>query len=164
MKERLFSHVPHGHKPRNPNHIHAQEQRQAGFNTRLAVFLTRTVGTMQTAYLFVVLAIVGLFAILGVFLPVVALLVAWCSQTLIQLVLLPVIMVGQNVLSRKQEIQADAQFADVERSYHDIEQIMLHLDAQDETLLKQEQSIAALAIAVEKLIKRVDRATGRDAA
>lgn len=52
-----------------------------------------------------------------------------------------VIMVGQGVLSRKQEIQADEQFATTQKSFHDIEQIMQHLDAQDKELLRQSKLI-----------------------
>jgi hypothetical protein len=160
----LFHHTPHPHVPKNPNTTHKAEQAASGINTKIAVWLTRTVGTMSTAYLFVILAIIGLLAILGLLSPMVALLVAWTSQTLIQLVLLPVIMVGQNVLSRKQEIQADAQFNDVEATLHNISQVMQHLSAQDVEILKQSESIATLATAVDKLIKRVDQATGRGAA
>jgi len=103
----LFHHEPHQHQPRNVNLLHEAEQAAAGINTRIAVGLTKSVGTMWTAYTFVVLAIIGLFAILGLLSPIVALLVAWTSQTLIQLVLLPIIMVGQNVQSRHLEIQAE---------------------------------------------------------
>lgn len=122
----------HKHVPRNVNEVHKSEQ--TGFNTRLAVLLTRSVGTMPTAYTFVVLAIVGLFAILGLLSPIVAVLVAWTSQTLIQLVLLPVIMVGQNVLSRKSELMAEEQFKTTEKTYHDTELIMARMDKQDENI------------------------------
>ena len=140
----LFQHTPHPHQPRNPNEVHRLEQAAEGINTKIAVTLTKRVGTMWTAYTFVVLAIVGLFAILGVLSPLVALLVAWTSQTLIQLVLLPVIMVGQNVLSRKQEIQSEEQFNTTIKTYHDIEQIMQHLSAQDAELLRQTHMIIHL--------------------
>ncbi len=99
---------------------------------------------MWTAYTFVVLAIIGLFAILGLLSPIVALLVAWPSHTLIQLVLLPIIMVGQNVLGRKTELQADEQFRTTMSTYHDIEQIMLHLSAQDAELLRQAKMLIHL--------------------
>ncbi len=137
----LFEHKQLVHKLRNVNDVHQAEQ---GINTRIAVALTRIVGSMPTAYVFVALALVGLCAILGWFNPLVALLVAWLSQTLIQLVLLPVIMVGQNVLSRHQELQADEMFATTEKSYHDIEQIIQHLEAQDVELLKQSQMLFEL--------------------
>src|SRR5260370_41181032 len=99
------------HTPRNVNRVQAAEIAAAGVNTQLAVWLTEHVGTMWTAYAFAVLAIIGLFAILGLLSPIIALLIAWISQTFLQLVLLPVIMVGQNVLGRNAELQADESFA-----------------------------------------------------
>lgn len=140
----LFEWTIRPHVPQNVNAIHKAEQAAAGFNTRLAVGLTQRVGTMWTAYTFAVLAIIGLFAILGVLTPLVALLVAWVSQTFIQLVLLPIIMVGQNVLGRKAELQADEQFHTTMSTYHDIEQVMLHLCAQDAELLRHAKMLEHL--------------------
>jgi uncharacterized membrane protein len=140
----LFHHEPHQHQPRNINLVQAAERAAGGFNEKLAIWLTKSVGTMWTAYAFTMIAVIGLFAILGVFNPVVALLVAWASQTLIQLVLLPVIMVGQNVLGRKAELQADEQYRTTMSTYHDIEQIMQHLSAQDAELLRHAKMLIHL--------------------
>lgn len=140
----LWKHIPHPHQPRNVNEMLKEEQAAAGFNTIIAVFLTTRVGTMWAAYSFAVLAIVGLLAILNILPPVVALLVAWGSQTFIQLVMLPIIMVGQNVLGRKSELQADEAFKTTMSTYHDIEQIMLHLCAQDAELLRQAKMLEHL--------------------
>jgi len=140
----LFKHNPFPHKPRNVNELQKEEQAAAGFNTAIAVFLTTRVGTMWAAYSFAVLAIVGLLAILGVLPPLIALLIAWGSQTFIQLVMLPIIMVGQNVLGRKSELQADEAFNTTMKTYHDIEEIMQHLAAQDAELLKQSHMIIHL--------------------
>ena len=140
----LFHHEPRQYQPRNVNQLHEAEKAQAGINTRIAVGLTKSVGTMWTAYIFTVLAIIGLLAILGLLSPVVALLVAWTSQTLIQLVLLPIIMVGQNVLGRKAELQADEQFRTTVSTYHDIEQMMQHLSTQDAELLRHTKMLIHL--------------------
>src|SRR6266576_4921482 len=124
--------TPHPYQPRNVNKLHKEQLAAAGINAKIAVGLTKRVGTMWTAYAFAVLAIVGLFAILGLLSPVVALLIAWISQTFLQLVLLPVIMVGQNVLGRKSELQADEAYATTMKTYADIEAVMKNLDEQDE--------------------------------
>jgi len=129
------------HTPRNVNRVHAAEIAAAGFNTQIAVWLTEHVGTMWTAYTFAVLAIIGLMAILGLLSPIVALLIAWISQTFLQLVLLPVIMVGQNVLGRKSELQADESYSTTMKTYADIEAVLQHLDKQDEKILALEQLI-----------------------
>ena len=131
----LFHYEPH--QPRNVNRLQEAEQAASGLNTRVAVALTKGVGTMWTAYAFVVLAVIGLFAILGLLNPIVSLLVAWASQTFLQLVFLPIILVGQNVLGRKAELQSEEQFRTTLSTSHDIEQVMKHLSAQDAELLRQ---------------------------
>ena len=140
----LFRHEPHLHQPRNVNLLMEAEQATAGFNTKLAVALTHGTGTMWTAYTFAVLAIIGLFGLLGWLNPFVFLLTTWISQQFLQLVLLPVILVGQNVLSHKAELQADEQFHTTMSTYHDIEQIMQHLSAQDAELLRQAKMLMHL--------------------
>jgi hypothetical protein len=140
----LFRHEPHQHQPRNVNLLMEAEQATAGFNSRLAVALTQGTGTMWTAYIFAALAIIGLFGLLGWLNPFIFLLTTWISQQFLQLVLLPVILVGQNVLSHKAELQADEQFHTTMSTYHDIEQIMQHLSAQDAELLRQAKMLMHL--------------------
>jgi len=135
----LFEHTPHLYEPQNPNDTHKAERADAGFNERLAVSLTRAVGTMTCAYLFACLALLG-FPALAVWLgPSVAIYVTWISQCFIQLVMLSVIMVGQRVQSRGQEIQADEAYNIALKNAHDIAQIAEHLAAQDKELTEQTQ-------------------------
>lgn len=63
--------------------------------------ITVRVGTMWTALIFACLSLVSLPAVIRSGDPV--LIVAWITQTFLQLVLLPVIMVGQAVQGRKTE-------------------------------------------------------------
>lgn len=130
----LFRHEPHQHQPRNVNLLMEAEQATSGFNTRLAVALTKYTGTMWTAYLF---AGIGIGSLVGFFTNNVflGLLFGSISSYFLQLVLLPIIMTGQNVLGRKAELQADEAFKTTMSTYHDIEQIMQHLLAQDAELL-----------------------------
>ena len=116
----LFDYEHQPYQPRNIKLLYEAEQKAAGVNTRIAVVLTKSVGTMWTAYTFMALAVVGLMAILGLLSPIVALLVVWISQTFLQLTLLPIIMVGQNVLGRKSELQAEEQFNTTMSSYKEI--------------------------------------------
>ncbi|MGZ6296640.1 MAG: hypothetical protein ACXWPV_05895 [Candidatus Limnocylindrales bacterium] len=102
-----------------------------GFNGRIALVLTTVVGTMWCAYAFALLALVVLpEALGGGLLP----LVQWVSQTFIQLVMLSVIMVGQNILSRAADKRADITYQDADATFHEAEQIQAHLKAQDEAL------------------------------
>jgi hypothetical protein len=66
-----------------------------GFNQDIAVWITQKVGTMWCAYLFAALALISFPA--AVMSGNVIVIVAWIAQTFFQLVLLPVIIVGQNV-------------------------------------------------------------------
>ena len=141
----IFAHQPHPHTPRNVNDVHKAER--SGANQRIAVFLTAYVGTMQTAYGFAALAIIGLLGVLAILSPSVYTLIAWLSQTFIQLVLLPVIMVGQNVLNRHAELQADEMYHNVVRLLHEATQHQNHLTAQDRELLAHRELLATLAAA-----------------
>ena len=139
----LFRHDPHQHQPRNVNLVHATEQAEEGLNTRLAVALTKYTGTMWTAYVF---AGIGIGSLVGVFTGNVflGLLFGSISSYFLQLVLLPIIMTGQNVLGRKAELQADEAFKTTMSTYHDIEQIMQHLSAQDAELLRHTKMLLHL--------------------
>jgi hypothetical protein len=91
------------------------------FNNKIALTITKRVGSMWAAYIFTLLALFSLPAILvGVF-PSMAsdfpswllktsliALVAWIAQTFLQLVLLPIIMVGQNVIQGQQDAKTEA--------------------------------------------------------
>ena len=76
-----------------------------GFSARLAVLVTHLVGTMGCAYLFTLLALLGLPQALQ---PGGEGIVAWVAQTFLQLVLLSVIMVGQQVQSQASDARAEA--------------------------------------------------------
>jgi hypothetical protein len=138
-----FEYHPHPHKPRNVNLIHQANLAASGFNTKLAVALTKGVGTMWCAYLFTGIGVGGLVGAVtnNVFL---ALVFGSVSSYLLQLVLLPVIMVGQNVLGAHASLMADEQFKTTQNTYHDIEQVMEHLNKQDEIIIKQGEEILKL--------------------
>jgi len=104
---------------------------QVSPNGRIALLLTTVVGTMWCAYAFALLALVALpSAMGGGLLP----LIQWVSQTFIQLVMLSVIMVGQNILGRAADKRADMTYQDAEAILHEAEQIQAHLKAQDAAL------------------------------
>ncbi|MHB8613901.1 MAG: hypothetical protein ACYDAL_15985, partial [Candidatus Dormibacteraceae bacterium] len=80
--------------------------RVARFNTWLAVKITKTVGTMWIAYLFAAIALISLPAAIQS--GNVIIIVAWVAQTFFQLVLLPIIIVGQNVIQATNDARAEA--------------------------------------------------------
>src|SRR5438309_7046564 len=109
------------------------------FNTWLAVRVTKGVGTMWAAYAFAALALVSLPAAITSRNPVV--LVSWISQTFLQLVLLSIIIVGQNVLAAASDKRAEATYEDADAVLHTALQIQDHLLAQD---LELEKLVAGL--------------------
>src|SRR5579862_1021149 len=93
-------------------------QRADGINAKLAVFFTNVVGSMWCAYVFAIIAFIGLPAALK---PGGEGIIAWIAQTFLQLVLLSVIMVGQNV----QSVASDSR---AQRTYDDSVVILDRLD------------------------------------
>jgi len=71
------------------------------FNRRVAEKITSFVSTMWCAYLFAALALISLPSAIKT--GDVVIIVAWIAQTFLQLVLLSIIMVGQNVASASVE-------------------------------------------------------------
>lgn len=71
------------------------------FNRRLAEKITSFVSTMWCAYIFAALALISLPAAIKS--GDVVVIVAWVAQTFLQLVLLSIIMVGQQVYSQSVE-------------------------------------------------------------
>ena len=76
-------------------------------------------------------------------------LIQWLSQTFIQLVMLSVIMVGQNIQSRASDRRSDMTYQDADATLHEAGQIQAHLQLQDDALnallAKVERLEAALA-------------------
>lgn len=87
---------------------------------------------MWCAYAFAVVAFVALPDALnsGSILPM----VQWFSQTFIQLVMLSVIMVGQNIQGRASDKRAEMTYQDADAILHESLQIQAHLKAQDDAL------------------------------
>jgi hypothetical protein len=104
------------------------------FNSRLAVTITKTVGTMWCAYVFFFISLVSFPQALRAFMhgdTVTG--VSWLSQSFLQLVLLPIIIVGQNVISAAQDARAEADH---------ITLTVLHtINVQQLRILQQEQKI-----------------------
>ena len=142
----IFEHHPH------PRIAERRKLRPAkttdehvGLNGKIALTLTTVVGTMWCAYAFAVLALVALPSALegGRLLD----LIQWISQTFIQLVMLSVIMVGQNILGRASDKRADETYRDAEAILHEAQQIQDHLKAQDDAIGTLLDKIARLEAA-----------------
>jgi hypothetical protein len=119
-----------------------------GLNAKIAVLITQLVGSMWCAYVFCLIALASLPAILDqtgwighpfphwLVAPGLILIIAWVAQTFIQLVLLSVIMVGQSV----QSVASDARAA---KTLEDTEKIL------DALNLKTQGGLAEILAAIE---------------
>src|SRR5437868_9167038 len=99
----------HGHRMVQSQHVLAKVHGTGPLgrlNAAVAVRITRIVGTMYCAYVFTLVALVALPAAIEQGSPTV--LVNWLSSNFLQLVLLPIIIVGQNVISAAQDARAEA--------------------------------------------------------
>jgi hypothetical protein len=96
------------------------------FNSRLAILITKVVGSMWCAYAFGLFDLISLPDAIRAGTPAI---ISWIAQTFLQLVLLSVIMVGQN-------IQAQASDARAAKTFEDTELVVDRLDVTTEGGLK----------------------------
>ena len=111
---------------------HDTSTRAKRFNAWLAVKISAGVGTMACAYAFGVLALISLpAAILSGSLIVI---VAWIAQTFLQLVLLSIIIVGQNIQASASDARAEATLNNALAILHEAVELQRHLGEQDEVI------------------------------
>jgi hypothetical protein len=108
------------------------------FNKKLAMVITNNIGTMTCFWLFCVISLSSLLAVLYASHLIGAvgfltgtgfiLCVSWISQNFIQLVLLPALMVGQNLQNEAADARAAKTFEDVEDARQSLMHVMDLLD------------------------------------
>ena len=103
-----------------------------GLNGRIGLLVTKGVGTMWAAYVFLGLTLVSLPAAIASGSALV--MVSWIAQTFLQLVLLPIIIVGQNIQAKSADDRAIATYEDAGAILAEAIEIQAHLSAQDRQL------------------------------
>lgn len=141
----------------SPKHIKGELAHVDTFNAKFAVMVTNIVGSMWCAYVFCLLALCSLPAVLSAFAVFhgwfppwlvkasIVSLIAWIAQTFIQLVLLSVIMVGQ-------EVQAQASDARAVKTFQDTEAILDKMDIRTQGGLKDAVDIILAELRVQKAV------------
>lgn len=132
------------HQPRNVSKLHKQ---QLGLQDRIALVITTAIGTMYAVY-FLVLVMAGWILWQGhlthqPFDPYPFAFLLFLGN-IVQLLLMPLIMVGQNIQARHADLRDEEEYNTTLSSYKDIEHILLRLDAQDQELLKQTKILEVL--------------------
>ena len=110
----------------NTNIVH---QHQLSILDRLALFITKKVGSMGFVFACVILVTIPIF-----FTSTITT-VQYISSGILQLILLPLILVGQNLMGRHAELRAKHDFETNVKAEKEIETILLHLEKQDEMML-----------------------------
>jgi len=128
-----FEHVPHPwiHQRKQVGPVRVDDGR-VGFGAALGARITAVVGTMATALGFTLLALISLPSAIKS--RDVIIIVAWIAQTFLQLVLLPIIIVGQNVQGQAADKRAVQTYQDAEAILHECLQLQAHLMEQDKAL------------------------------
>jgi hypothetical protein len=135
----LFDYVPHPHiedrKQLGPPKVAASVEEMHGpgaigrLNAKVGLRITLVVGTMWCAYAFTALALVSAPTAFSSGNKLI--IVAWVAQTFLQLVLLPIIIVGQNVQAAAADARSLATYNDAAAILEEAKQIQAHLLAQD---------------------------------
>ena len=126
---------------------------RVGLNERIGLVITKGVGTMWAAYLFFALTLVSLPAALAS--KNTLIIVSWLAQTFLQLVLLPIIIVGQNLQAKDAERRAIATYEDAGAILEETKEIQSHL-------LDQDKALTHLIDRMETLEKIVAKQVGKN--
>jgi hypothetical protein len=126
------------------------------FNAKFGLKITLIVGTMWTAYIFTLIALVSAPAAFKTGDKLI--IIAWIAQTFLQLVLLPIIIVGQNVQAAAADDRSLATYNDASAVLEEAKQIQLHLKVQDDAI----HQILATLSAVTPTETPTDRGHGED--
>jgi len=129
----IYEHIPHPwvHQRKHTRPATVDDER-IGFGAAIGARITAVVGTMACALVFAFLALISFPA--AIHSGDLIIIVAWIAQTFLQLVLLPIIIVGQNVQGRASDKRAVQTYQDAEAILHECLQLQEHLMAQDKVL------------------------------
>jgi len=137
--DELMAHIP---QLVQTTHVRAAVQGGGALgriNAAIAVRITKVVGTMYCAYLFTLIALVALPTVIKAGSTTV--LINWISANFLQLVLLPIIIVGQNVISAAQDKRAEADHKTLTALHQMSKQQLEILDGQNKILAMLQQSV-----------------------
>lgn len=138
-------------KAHEPKLTHRGKQK-VSLNDRIGLGITKRVGTMWAAYVFMALTLISLPAAISTGDTVI--IVAWVAQTFLQLVLLPVIIVGQNLQAHESEKRAIATYKDAGAILEEAKEIQAHLSAQDAALNHMIDRLSVLEEQIAKAAKK----------
>ena len=137
-----YTQHPHVTSRQHPAERRTNRKAALSLNDKIGLFITTRVGSMWAAYLFFGLSLVSLPAALSS--GNVIVIVSWVAQTFLQLVLLPIIIVGQNIQAKSSEDRAVATYEDAGAILDEAREIQVHLGVQDDRLAELVKQVARL--------------------
>ncbi|HEY7942008.1 MAG TPA: DUF1003 domain-containing protein [Candidatus Limnocylindrales bacterium] len=144
--------------PHQRENSYKKVQQSLSAQDRIALVITGAIGTMYAVYVFALILAGWMIwqsvSGKGAFDPFPFAFLLFLGN-IVQLLLMPLIMVGQNLQNRHAEVRSDAEYKTVGKMFHDTEAVMKHLDLQDAELLRQTKLLTAL---VESLVPADQRA------
>lgn len=107
--------------------INTQHSASLSTTEYVALYITNKVGTFQCAIIFAIIGIMGVYGAMTNNLQM-TLIIGSISGYFLQLVLLPLILLGQNLQSRHSEMRAEEDFEINIKAEQEIEEINRKLD------------------------------------
>ena len=130
---------------KNTNTLHKERLTKG---EKISKYITERVGTFGCAIIFCILALISLPSVIksGEALTI----VSWLAQTFLQLVLLPIIMIGQNLQSRHAEILAEATYDNDVDMHKDVESMKQNVDNMHNDVKSIKQNVESILENVKK--------------
>jgi hypothetical protein len=124
------------------NEFQAAERGVDKINRAVGETITNAVATMWCAYIFAIIALISLpqaiqESFVGGFHPLP--IITWVAQTFLQLVLLSIILYGQNLQSEKADARSEATFRNTKNAETRLTQILKGIEARGEENARMEQ-------------------------
>ncbi len=127
-----YEQTPHAEARKSQHPAEVKAAAKVKLNDAIGLGITKRVGTMWAAYIFFALTLISLPAALSSGNTLI--IVSWIAQTFLQLVLLPIIIVGQNLQAKESEKRAIATYEDAGAILDESLEIQSHLTDQDQAL------------------------------
>lgn len=131
---------------RVPENVNLKHKQGLSFQDKVALVITKAVGSMYAVYVFILFIFGWIIYELNDPKPLdpFPFIFLLFMGNVVQLLLMPLIMVGQNLQGKHAETRAEEEFKTTETIYKDIEKIFIHLDKQDREIQKQTELLNKL--------------------
>jgi hypothetical protein len=154
----IYAYIPHHHtkdkvegKAAGPVKVHDQLPSDTAWqrvNAKIGLKITLLVGTMLAGYIFAIIALLSLPSAISS--HNLTIIIAWISSNFLQLVLLPIIIVGQNIQAKAADARSEATYKDADAVLHEAMKIQEHLLAQDRVLSELVDKLTQAEVAVSR--------------